>query len=186
LDFEPLCIHFGSSSMHEESEMSAKAPVDAAALEMVVPAKLEVGDPEPSSVGERPACFKSTAHEILVIAVLTCGTGLYAITSGSAQSITDTIGRDLNMSQAEISWIVNAQNLAAGSWGFQVKYIEIPSGFNQISALNGRAERHPGKKACPRGLIHRLCDFHSDLGICDKWHLVSFCLDDRLHSLTAL
>jgi hypothetical protein len=65
---------------------------------------------------DRPACFASTTQEVMTVAILTCGVGLYSITAGSVQAITDTIGQDLRMEQAEITWLANAPNLTAGSY----------------------------------------------------------------------
>jgi len=64
----------------------------------------------------RPLCFSSTFQEILFVATCTMAIGISSFTIGSVSVITAVIGRALNMTNAEITWINAACSLAAGSF----------------------------------------------------------------------
>lgn len=70
--------------------------------------KQEKTDPEvvtESSNGERPKCFHSTFQEVLFVLTTTMATGSQSFFSGCIVGITASIGKDLNMNSAEITWI---------------------------------------------------------------------------------
>ncbi len=62
-------------------------------------------DPIIRRAGERPACFKSTFQECLVILTGTFAIGMGSFLSGMITVITAPIGRDLDMTSAEVAWI---------------------------------------------------------------------------------
>ena len=53
----------------------------------------------------RPACFKNGVQEVLFVLTVTMAIAMSSFTVGSTQVITDTIGVDLGMTSAEITWI---------------------------------------------------------------------------------
>lgn len=69
-----------------------------------------------SSLGERPECFANTTAEILFVLAATMSVGMSSILIGGLTVVTADIGRDLNMTNAEITWISAAPSLAAGSF----------------------------------------------------------------------
>ena len=54
---------------------------------------------------DRPACFRSTAQEIIFVMTATMGVGMPSILAGATIVISSFIGEDLNMSTSEITWI---------------------------------------------------------------------------------
>jgi hypothetical protein len=57
------------------------------------------------SVGDRPECFTSTLQECLFVLTATMSIGMSSFLYGICTVITAPIGRDLNMTSAEITWI---------------------------------------------------------------------------------
>lgn len=55
--------------------------------------------------GARPACFKNTLQECLFVFAAAMGVGLGSFVSGATAVISTFIGRDLNMTTVEITWI---------------------------------------------------------------------------------
>lgn len=55
--------------------------------------------------GARPECFTSTAQEILFVLTATMAVAMSPFAGGSVTVITSFVGRDLNMTNAEIIWI---------------------------------------------------------------------------------
>lgn len=77
---------------------------------------LAAGDPEAAmgtketmkikaNPGARPECFMSTAQEILFVLTATMAVAMSSFTGGSVTVITSFVGRDLNMTNAETTWI---------------------------------------------------------------------------------
>ncbi|KAK5263904.1 hypothetical protein LTR96_010779 [Exophiala xenobiotica] len=66
--------------------------------------------------GSRPECFSSLLQECLFVLTTTVAVGQSSIFTGAILCMTNTIGQDLNMSAAEVSWISAAQLLSAGSF----------------------------------------------------------------------
>lgn len=89
--------------------------------------------PDPSSqkstFGARPACFPSTFLEITFVLQATMATATSSFFQGASAIITASIGRDLGMSQGEITWITASTALTAGA--FQL-------GLGQMADLLGR------------------------------------------------
>ncbi|OCL12931.1 major facilitator superfamily transporter [Glonium stellatum] len=84
------------------------------------------GDPEAASganaatkmnanSGARPECFRSTAQEILFVLTATMAVAMSSFATGSVTVITSFVGRDLNMTNAEITWISASSSLSSGS-----------------------------------------------------------------------
>lgn len=61
-----------------------------------------------SGIGERPECFKTTAQEVLFIFMATIGLATSTFLTGTTVIVTAAIGKDLGMSQGQISWIAAA------------------------------------------------------------------------------
>lgn len=55
--------------------------------------------------GERPDCFKSTVQEALFALQSTVALGLTSLLTGATVILTASIGRELGMTQGEVSWI---------------------------------------------------------------------------------
>lgn len=58
--------------------------------------------------GERPACFKNTFHEVAFVFMATVAMATNTFFTGSTVIVTAAIGRDLDMTQSQISWITAA------------------------------------------------------------------------------
>ena len=64
----------------------------------------------------RPACFNSTVQEILFVLTATMAIAMGSLLSGSVIVISSFIGRDLGMSQAQITWVASASSLTSGAF----------------------------------------------------------------------
>jgi len=80
-------------------------------------------------LGDRPGCFRNTAHEVSFVAQATLAMASNPFLTGATSTVTATIGRELGMTQGQISWIAASTTLAAGS--FQLA-------LGQLSDLLGR------------------------------------------------
>lgn len=81
------------------------------------------------TLGERPACFKNTVQEVSFVAQATIAMSTSTFLVGASSIVTASIGRDLGMTQSEISWIAAASTLTAGAFQLAV---------GQLSDLLGR------------------------------------------------
>ncbi|KAL4943224.1 hypothetical protein BDV06DRAFT_221466 [Aspergillus oleicola] len=82
-----------------------------------------------TGIGQRPSCFKSTLHEISFILIATLAMATNSLVTGAMIIVTASIGADLNMSQAQITWISAATTLTASAF-------QLPLG--QLTDLLGR------------------------------------------------
>lgn len=80
-------------------------------------------------LGSRPGCFRSTAHEVSFVAQATVAMASNPFLTGATSMVTATIGRELGMSQGQVSWIAASTTLAAG-------FFQLALG--QLSDLLGR------------------------------------------------
>ncbi|KAF2207791.1 hypothetical protein CERZMDRAFT_50395 [Cercospora zeae-maydis SCOH1-5] len=64
----------------------------------------------------RPACFNNTLQEVLFVLAATMAVGMSSFASGTVTVISSFVGRDLNMSTAEITWISSASSLSSGAF----------------------------------------------------------------------
>lgn len=64
----------------------------------------------------RPSCFTSTFREVLFVLTTTMGVAMASLLAGSVTVTSSFIGRDLDMTTAEITWISSAASLSAGSF----------------------------------------------------------------------
>lgn len=80
-------------------------------------------------LGDRPSCFRNTAQEVSFVAQATAAMASNPFLTGATSTVTATIGRELGMTQGQISWIAASTTLAAGS--FQLA-------LGQLSDLLGR------------------------------------------------
>jgi len=64
----------------------------------------------------RPSCFNSTITEVLFVLTATMAVGMGSFTAGSTTVITALIGRDLQMTTAEITWISASSSLSGGTF----------------------------------------------------------------------
>ncbi|KAK7418350.1 hypothetical protein QQX98_003970 [Neonectria punicea] len=69
-----------------------------------------------STIGERPACFKSTFQEVMFVFMATVAMATNTFLTGATVIVTAAIGKDLGMSQSQISWISAAATLTAGAF----------------------------------------------------------------------
>lgn len=63
-----------------------------------------------------PSCFKSTMQEVLFVLTATMAIAMSAILTGSITVVSSFIGRDLNMTNAEIVWTGSAASLTSGAF----------------------------------------------------------------------
>ncbi|KAK0714896.1 major facilitator superfamily-domain-containing protein [Lasiosphaeris hirsuta] len=85
--------------------------------------------PQQRAFGVRPAVFKSTWQEVAFVFQATNATATSSFFQGASAIITASIGRDLGMTQGEITWITASTALTAGA--FQL-------GLGQMADLLGR------------------------------------------------
>ena len=71
---------------------------------------------QPVQNGSRPACFKNTFQEVLFVLAATMAIGMTSFLAGSITVTSSFIGRDLDMSTAEITWISSASSLSSGAF----------------------------------------------------------------------
>lgn len=57
------------------------------------------------AIGERPECFKNTFQEIAFVFMATIAMATNTFLTGSTVIVTAAIGKDLGMTQSQISWI---------------------------------------------------------------------------------
>ncbi|CAG7920816.1 unnamed protein product [Penicillium olsonii] len=69
-----------------------------------------------NSNGGRPSCFKSTLQEVLFVLTATMAIGQQTFFQGCIVGLTASIGSDLNMNQAEITWINAGASLTSGAF----------------------------------------------------------------------
>lgn len=77
---------------------------------MVAEADAELGDPlSPPIIGKdpnaRPECFKSTFQECLFVISVTMAVAMTSFLTGSITVMSSFAGRELGMSNAEITWM---------------------------------------------------------------------------------
>jgi MFS family permease len=72
--------------------------------------------PKRNSFGERPQCFRNTLQEVLFVLMATIGMATNNFLVGATVIVTASVGRDLGMSQSQISWIGAATTLTAGAF----------------------------------------------------------------------
>ena len=127
----------GSSQMSPESD-GADTPATATAEAARTSKELEAGgadvagsktgSPSPG-IGPRPAYFKNTFQEVAFVSQATIATATNSFFGGAVSIVTASIGRDLGMTQGQITWISAASSLTAGA--FQL-------GLGQMADLLGR------------------------------------------------
>lgn len=64
----------------------------------------------------RPVCFSSTVQEVLFVLTATMAIAMGALLTGAITVISSFIGRDLDMSTAQITWISSASTLTSGAF----------------------------------------------------------------------
>ncbi|CAG7955234.1 unnamed protein product [Penicillium salamii] len=69
-----------------------------------------------NSNGERPKCFSSTFQEVLFVLTATMAIGQQTFFQGCIVGVTASIGNDLNMNSAEITWINAGASLTSGAF----------------------------------------------------------------------
>ncbi|THX35942.1 putative transporter [Aureobasidium pullulans] len=77
----------------------------------IIPSAVEIQNPE-----GRPQCFKSTTQEVLFVLTATMAIAMGAFLSGAVSVISASVGADLGMTTAEITWMSSANTLAGGAF----------------------------------------------------------------------
>lgn len=72
------------------------------------------------SLGKRPECFSSTFQEVSFVSQATIAMCTSSFLTGASSIVTASIGRDLGMTQSEISWISASTTLTAGAFQLAV------------------------------------------------------------------
>ncbi|KAF4632717.1 hypothetical protein G7Y89_g5403 [Cudoniella acicularis] len=83
--------------------------------------------------GKRPECFSSTIQECLFVLTATMSIGMSSFLYGICTVITAPIGRDLQMTSAEITWINASSSLSSGA--FLLFFAKIADTFGRRSLL---------------------------------------------------
>ncbi|KAF4974190.1 hypothetical protein FZEAL_8868 [Fusarium zealandicum] len=78
--------------------------------------QLSVQNKTVSGLGARPECFKNTFQEVAFVIMATVAMATNTFLTGSTVIVTAAIGKDLGMSQSQISWIAAAATLTAGAF----------------------------------------------------------------------
>jgi len=86
---------------------------------------------ETEAFGERPKCFKNNLQEILFVFVATMAVGMGSFVSGAVTVLSAFVGRDLNMTTVEITWIAASSGLSGGAFLLS---------FARLADLFGRKE----------------------------------------------
>ncbi|KAK5107647.1 hypothetical protein LTR62_000928 [Meristemomyces frigidus] len=102
IDIPTTATNNGSSA--SEKGGASDAAVATAPLELV------------QTNNARPSCFKSTAQEVLFVLTATMAIAMQATLAGSVTVTSSFIGRDLNMTTAEVTWISSASSLSSGAF----------------------------------------------------------------------
>jgi len=84
-----------------------RGAVEATSMEPLEPVRTNNG---------RPACFSSTFQEVLFVLTATMAIAMQAMLAGSVTVASSFIGRDLDMTTAEITWISSASSLSSGAF----------------------------------------------------------------------
>ena len=79
------------------------------------PADMEPIEPVQTN-NVRPACFRSTVQEVLFVFTATMAIAMGSLLTGSITVTSAFIGRDLDMTTAEITWISSASTLSSGAF----------------------------------------------------------------------
>lgn len=73
-------------------------------------------DAASKSRNARPECFHSTATEVLYVAMCTMAIAGNSLLVGSLTIITNKIGEDLRMNQAQLTWLIASSSLSCGAF----------------------------------------------------------------------
>ena len=83
----------------------------------------------------RPECFSSTVQEVLFVLTATMAIAMGALLTGSVTVVSSFIGRDLDMTTAEITWISSATSLSSGA--FLLFFGKVADLFGKFSTTHG-------------------------------------------------
>ena len=64
----------------------------------------------------RPACFRSTTQEVFFVLTATMAIAMTSLVGGSVSVISWSVGKDLGMTTAEITWVSSASSLTGGAF----------------------------------------------------------------------
>ena len=81
----------------------------------------------------RPECFSSTFQEVLFVLTATMAIAMGVLVVGSVTVTSSFIGRDLDMTTAQITWITAANSLTNGA--FLLFFGKIADLFGELSDL---------------------------------------------------
>lgn len=95
VDHELFEFHEGKNPEDSSPPFGDSVPVTTAANPNV----------QRNDIGKRPECFKSTFQEICFIFMATLAMATNSLVTGAMIIVTASIGRDLDMTQAQITWI---------------------------------------------------------------------------------
>jgi len=120
----------GPTISHGESIPPGRAGDGEKGLERSGASEVAEQDPE-----ARPAVFKSTVQEVVFVFTATMAIAMATFTTGSVTVISAFVGRDLEMTTAEITWITSASSLAAGA--FLLLFAKISDLFGRRALFVG-------------------------------------------------
>lgn len=93
---------------HELAELHERKGTDGALSNLVDSSRVKATTNPivlKNNTGTRPECFKSTFQEICFIFMATLAMATNSLVTGAMIIVTASIGRDLHMTQAQITWI---------------------------------------------------------------------------------
>ena len=103
----PCFTEFAIEVMDELRKSGAMTPSTPQELEPIEPVRTD---------NARPACLRSTIQEILFGLTATMAIAMGSLLTGSITVISNFVGRDLNMTTAEITWITSSSTLSSGAF----------------------------------------------------------------------
>ncbi|KAF1926723.1 MFS general substrate transporter [Didymella exigua CBS 183.55] len=79
------------------------------------PPPLSISDHDEKDPNARPACFKSTLQECLFVLSVTMAVAMTSVLTGSITVMSSFAAKDLNMTNAQVTWMNAACSLSAGA-----------------------------------------------------------------------
>ncbi|KAF2861163.1 major facilitator superfamily transporter [Piedraia hortae CBS 480.64] len=82
----------------------------------IAPSDFQFSNERADGSNARPECFRSTIHEVLFVLTATMAVAMNSLLTGSITVTSSFIGKDLNMTTAEITWLASACSLSSGAF----------------------------------------------------------------------
>lgn len=109
----------------------------------------------------RPKCFNSTLQEVLFVLTATMAIAMGSLLSGSVVVISSFVGRDLDMSQAQITWVASSSSLTSGA--FLLFFGRVADLFGTFESVPSCNEYEANSMTRAKDFDHRLVPTVFDL-----------------------